>query len=232
MVRRDHRREPGLLHREPRERASSVSRPARSSPAPGSSRSSSCGRETSARAISVRVRSPCEQSAKRCAAIGVTPNVAPRASARARSSVGDALLEEPDRARGAGSHDLLDRERRREAAPEPRVDEADLLAQPEDVGAAEPLAEHARPCPCSGTRPRPTSVRSVVLPAPFGPSSAQRSPVRAAHVTPSMIGRRRRGARIPAPQRDGRESESGCRHRENVTCARTVASVRLPRYES
>ncbi len=121
--------------------ARSVSRPGRSRPAPGSSSRRSRGRGTSARAIERplalslgAVREPPSRNrrqAERRHQLVRALALAPR----------EPLLEVADRLRGAGVDDLLHREPRRKPVARPRVDEADRLAQAEDVGPAEPPSE-------------------------------------------------------------------------------------------
>ena len=83
-----------------------------------------------------------------------SPNVPSSVSARSRSSIGEPLLEVADRAGRARPDHLAHRQERGEAVAVARVDEADRLAQPRDVGASHRLAEDLDRAAGSGSRPR------------------------------------------------------------------------------
>ena len=98
------------------------------------------------------------------------------------------LLEVPDRAGRARPDHLADREERSEPVAVTRVDEPDPLAQAGDVSVRPIVSPRSSTVPRLGNPTAPVSVSSVVLPAPFGPSSG-----------PALAG--------PAPSTRSRSSE-------------------------
>ena len=118
-----------------------LSRPGRSSPAPGSSSSSRRGRATSARAIRARFRSPCEQSPKRRSAEPAEAEGAEQRVGAVDVQHREPLLEVADRSGRSGPDHLSHGQHRGEAAAVARIDEADALAQARHVGMPHRLAE-------------------------------------------------------------------------------------------
>ena len=148
-------------------------------PAAGSSSSISSGSVISARAICTRLRSPslrvpnvrsarCADAERRRAGRRRGPGRGRRTCSRQR----------PTTPYDGGEHDVAHPLAGRQPVGDRRARQADPRPQLEDVDRAEPLAEHVRRRPSSGASGPAAICSSVVLPAPFGPRTTQRSPSR------------------------------------------------------
>ena len=200
VVGREHDRELRLLaRRAPLSAANSVSRPGRSSPEPGSSSRRSGGRGTSARAMSVRVRSPCEQFRNGRPARASSENVRKQAPHPCPGGRVHPVGKPADGAGRAGLDDLR--------PPSARSANREARRASTNPIRSRSLATSVRPSvsprivtrPALGNSTAAATVSSVVLPAPFGPSSAQVSPGATCQSTSSMI-----GLRVPWPRASAR----------------------------
>ena len=206
VVRRDDDREHRVdVARGASSAPSRSSRPGRSSPAPGSSRSSRRGRATSARAIRARLRSPCEQSPKRRSAEPAEAEGAEQRVGAVDVEHREPLLEVADRRRRSGritSRTVSIGAKR----PLSRASTNPMLAQARHVGTPHRLAEDldraaAREIDRAGEGQQRRLAGSV------GPEQRPRSPgCTAPRDVPSRSGLRVPLACVPAPDPDIRRA--------------------------
>src|SRR5699024_370767 len=175
----------GSFASRPRVRTSD-SRPPRSSPAAGSSSSSSSGSVISARAASTRLRSPVERVANMRPARSPTPKAASRVRARSRSSASYSSRQRPTTPYPAVTTTFS------AVSCAGTVSASSWLARPisgrsSKMSTRPSCSPRISTVPSVGCRRAASRRTRVDLPAPLGPSTAQRSPSSTSSETASRI---------------------------------------------
>ena len=165
-------------------RSTRSSRPPRSRPAPGSSRSRISGSDISDRAMRARLRSPSERVPKVRPASASIPHSASSRSARSRSFPSYSSRQRPSNRIGSRHHDVADGLTGRDVLHHGAARPADPRLELGHVNRADHFARSSTSPRVGNIRPEITSM-SVVLPAPSGPSTTQRSPSSIVRLTPS-----------------------------------------------